>query len=235
MSRINLMQISFYMLVFCQSAFASEDLIKKVTQHFQVGNFQEIFNLKSQINLPKSPYETAYIHYRLAFNTLKKGKKEDTVKLLTAAEKALKTIQNPKSRDFSLLASVYSLWAGTGALNGPVYGAKSSKAIKQAEKLDPQNPQVFLVKGVSAYHTPMLFGGSNKTAAKYLDKAINLYRSSDLNVVYSWGNAESLIWRAIINLKDDNNIAAERLILQVLEKNPKHQWAKEIWLEIKKQ
>jgi tetratricopeptide (TPR) repeat protein len=180
-------------------------------------------NLSSAIS-----YESAYLHYRLALSYMFSNSNDKAEALLDTAENILLSEQLKKdSLNYSLLASVYSLKAGLGLFSGAVYGKKSSKNIEKAEKLDINNPQVWLVKGLSAYHTPGIFGGSNKKALEYFNKAITLFSSNQDKITY-WGLEETLVWRAILHHKDGRQNDAIKDLKQALVLNSNFEWAKEI-------
>ncbi len=62
-------------------------------------------------------------------------------------------------------------------LNGPRYGALADRLLNEAERLNPNNPRVYLERATSLYYTPALFGGDKKKAREMLNMAEEKFRS----------------------------------------------------------
>ena len=55
------------------------------------------------------------------------------------------------------------------------YGAVFSENLKEAKEINPDNPRIYYLEGVSKFFTPKQFGGGKKTASPYFDKAEALF------------------------------------------------------------
>ncbi|MEW5251009.1 tetratricopeptide repeat protein [Microbulbifer discodermiae] len=206
---------------------AKSNEIGDITNAYLARDIVALEEIKAQLPSELS-YEVAYVNYRLALTLMLNEKKADAEILLNKAEAILteREVEN-SSLDYSLLASVYSLKAGMGMFSGPVNGKKSSDSILKAQKLDRQNPQIWLVKGLSAYHTPKVFGGSDNKAIQFFNKAIALY-SNDMDRAVYWGLEEALVWRAILHKKNGHEEEAIKDLERALHYRKNFPWAKEL-------
>ena len=175
-------------------------------------------------------YEQALAYYRLAVTHNLNAKQDKAIESLNLSMKLLEmeVEANPQDGEsWALLAQVYGLKIAFEPLKGVVYGPKASEALSNAHDINPQNPRVFLVKGISEYHTPAMFGGSKKGAVKSLTKAIALY-PQDKASNYHWGEADAYIWRglAYIDLGDKPKALADFQSAQLVA--PDNGWARDL-------
>jgi hypothetical protein len=72
---------------------------------------------------------------------------------------------------------------------GPESGMLSSKAVE----LDPDNPRAQYIKGQSAMYTPEQFGGGKAVAQKYLEAAVEKYKTFKpaSPAMPSWGEEQA--------------------------------------------
>jgi hypothetical protein len=56
-------------------------------------------------------------------------------------------------------------------------GPKSSDLLDRAKEIEPKNPRVWLISGMSAMFTPKMFGGGTDRAELDLRKAIALFET----------------------------------------------------------
>jgi hypothetical protein len=78
-------------------------------------------------------------------------------------------------------------------LKGPIYIAKATSALNDAEKLDPSNPRIYYLRGKSTMYTPKFFGGGKEAAIPIFEKAINRYESfiPQSKVHPDWGKEDA--------------------------------------------
>ena len=60
-------------------------------------------------------------------------------------------------------------------LSGMTLGPKSNGLLDRAKELEPKNPRVWLVSGMSAMFTPKMFGGGTDKAEQELRKSLDLF------------------------------------------------------------
>jgi len=73
------------------------------------------------------------------------------------------------------------------------YGKLFSEDLGKAKEMNPNNPRMYYLQGVSKFHTPKMFGGGKKAALPYFEKAEPLFaaeNSTDITKPY-WGKNEN--------------------------------------------
>jgi len=72
------------------------------------------------------------------------------------------------------------------------YGQQASGALQKGLKLDPNNPRLYYLQGMSLFGTPVQFGGGKDKAKPLFEKAIALYKSAQPKPLYpTWGLKQS--------------------------------------------
>ena len=57
------------------------------------------------------------------------------------------------------------------------YGMAATKAIQTGMKLNPSNPRMYYLQGMSLFNTPEQYGGGKDKAKPVFEKAISLYNA----------------------------------------------------------
>jgi hypothetical protein len=87
--------------------------------------------------------------------------------------------------------------------------AQSDEARTKAEKLEPDNPRLFLMDGISTYYMPEMFGGGAKKAVPILEKSVELFGKRIEKEAYypDWGKdmAYGFLILAYIKRDDDGD------------------------------
>lgn len=175
-------------------------------------------------------YDKALANYRLGLNYSFTQQQDKALAALKAATKQLTTLVEIDSKDnesWALLAQVYGLQIAYQPMRGSELGPKSAMALTTAQNISPNNPRVLLVKGVSKYNTPAMFGGSKHEALKVLSRAIAEY-ANDQYSEYHWGHAEAYTWRGLTQLELGNKAAALADWAKAVEISPNYGWAKNL-------
>jgi hypothetical protein len=72
------------------------------------------------------------------------------------------------------------------------YGRQAGTALQKALSLNPNNPRVYFLQGMSLFGTPAQFGGGKDKAKPVFEKAITLYKLENPQHLYpKWGQKES--------------------------------------------
>lgn len=73
------------------------------------------------------------------------------------------------------------------------YGKKAEEELKIAEKLDPNNPRVTLIKAEDTYFTPEQYGGSKTKGMELFKKSVAQFGSYTPKAAFepNWGKAEA--------------------------------------------
>lgn len=134
----------------------------------------------------------------------------------------------------ALLASLYGFKIGTKWYLGMTLGPKASGCFDKAVEIDSLNPRVFLLLGISKYHTPSLFGGGLDKAKSNLLKSARLYGNSTPadSLLPDWGHEEVYAWLGKICMDEKDYPQAEIQFDNALQVNPECSWVK---YELKRQ
>lgn len=72
------------------------------------------------------------------------------------------------------------------------YGTEASTALQTGMQLDPTNPRLYYLQGMSIFGTPEQFGGGKDKAKPVFQKAVDLYKTFKVKPLYpSWGQKEA--------------------------------------------
>ena len=58
------------------------------------------------------------------------------------------------------------------------YGKEAGDALTKGMQLDPNNPRVYYLQGMSLFNTPEQFGGGKDKAKPLFEKAVELYKAA---------------------------------------------------------
>ncbi|MCD6086787.1 MAG: hypothetical protein J7K11_02360 [Candidatus Hydrothermae bacterium] len=104
------------------------------------------------------------------------------------------------SDDLAFLGYCYNtLIPLRGFTSAPSLGKKSSDAFKRARAKGPDNPRVYLLRGISVYRRPKSFGGGAGKALPLLNRSLEL--CNDDKGPVKWGKRVALVHKALA-LKD---------------------------------
>ena len=72
------------------------------------------------------------------------------------------------------------------------YGKAAGEALARGLQLNPNNPRLYYLQGMSLFNTPAQFGGSKEKAKKMFEKAIDLYGKEQPKPMYpKWGKKQT--------------------------------------------
>ena len=72
------------------------------------------------------------------------------------------------------------------------YGQEAAADLQAGMKLDPNNPRLYYLQGMSVFGTPEAFGGGKKNAKPLFEKAVALYKTFQVKPLYpNWGEKEA--------------------------------------------
>lgn len=110
---------------------------------------------------------------------------------------------NPKNSEIQVLFKMaYSLKMMVSPMQRYMtFGKEAEKHLDLAEKLNPENPRVTLLKAEDTYFTPRQFGGSKEKGMLLFEKALHQFEkfklSNDLDP--NWGKAEAAYFISLKN------------------------------------
>jgi tetratricopeptide (TPR) repeat protein len=131
----------------------------------------------------------------------------------------------------ALRSAVLGMMIGSNPLKGMTLGPRSNSETEKAVELGPDNPRVWLVRGIGAMNTPAMFGGGLGKAEEYLKKSITLFATdTPQHPAPSWGRHEAHIWLGQVYAKQDRVADARAEYQKALAIEPDDQWVKTILL-----
>jgi hypothetical protein len=72
------------------------------------------------------------------------------------------------------------------------YGMDAANALKKGMQLDPNNPRLYYLQGMSLFNTPEQYGGGKDRAKPVFQKAVDLFKTAQVKPLYpNWGLKES--------------------------------------------
>ena len=186
-------------------------------------------------NDPLLLYYRAFALYRSATLYTGQKKNDEAKRVLVEADRLLEqaTTKSPTADALALHSSVMGLQIGLSSnpLAGMTLGPKSSGILDRAKELEPGNPRVWLISGMSAMFTPKMFGGGTDKAERDLRKAITLFEADHPAAPNpSWGRADAYIWLGQALQKEEKPAEAKAAYEKALEIQPGNQWVRRVLL-----
>lgn len=206
------------------SALAGQVEIDRIEQAAGVLDITELKTIAAEL----SGYDLALAYYRIALSANLKGQSSEAKESIDQAMDLLETLDesSPDNVEIkALLAQVYGYKIALDPIKGMYYGPKANSTLSSAESLQANNPRVLLVKGISKFNTPGIFGGNTEAAYQAFEQAITAY-AKDQYSDYHWGQAETYTWRGLISMQKGDTEKAKSDWQQALTINPDYGWAK---------
>lgn len=145
-----------------------------------------------------------------------------------ANSEKLASIDDYESEGKTLLSAIYMMKIATNPMSAVTLTPKIHLLLDEAQKINPDNPRSFIIRGIMKLQTPAMFGGSIEDASKNFAKAIQIFDKDDeVNKIKPhWGYLESLAWMGITQEKLDNLDAAIFSYQKALNVEPDYAWIK---------
>lgn len=152
--------------------------------------------LKAMPAAPRVAYAIGYAERRLAY--LPGTSKSDRAALLADAAKRFEEVvrAEPKNAEaHALLGSILGAMIGGSPFRAMELGPASGRAMDRALALQPNNPRVLLLAGISALMKPAEFGGGAEVAEPILQRAASIFAQEPADRPWpNWGRAEVQMW-----------------------------------------
>lgn len=72
------------------------------------------------------------------------------------------------------------------------YGQEAAGALNKGLQLDPNNPRIYYLQGMSLFNTPEQFGGGKDKAKPLFEKAVALFKAEQSRALYPhWGQKQT--------------------------------------------
>lgn len=175
---------------------------------------------------PLRAYTLAYVNSRLV-PVLPEDRKAEQQTLLEEAAEALHQSLAVAPRDaeaHALLGAVYGAQIGLSPWRAMTLGPRIAAAFEKAEQLGPENPRVFLQKGISLLFVPRALGGGPAAAERELRRAEALFARERTRQWPDWGRVDVLAWLGQARAKQGDREGARALYRRALALAPGHAW-----------
>jgi tetratricopeptide (TPR) repeat protein len=112
-------------------------------------------------------------------------------------------------------------------------GQRGLSRLRRAEKLDPSNPRVVLVRGTAKIVLPKIFGGNPKDAVKLFEKALATVRQEhrfmDLSVCEygEWAQVDLLNWLGRAMARQGSKKESMEAYNRALARSPGNYWVQQ--------
>ena len=191
--------------------------------------FETAMKEDSSSSLPL--YYITYADYKLLEMNLRSSGDGLFDKYYEEAEKNAEQLSKTNSIESEgkvLLAAVYMMKIANNPMSAIGLSGKILELLDDAEKIDPANPRVYLIRGSMKFNTPKMFGGSYEDAAMNFRKAISLFEKQEQadSLKPSWGYLESMAWLGRAYEQLNNNDSAKFIYQKALSVEPEFGWIK---------
>jgi tetratricopeptide (TPR) repeat protein len=129
----------------------------------------------------------------------------------TARIKLLESLAaQPLAETHALLAMTMGRMIGLDQIYSPTLGPLIPKEMNAAIAMAPNNPRIWLLRGIQSFYTSEEYGGGLPVAETQLKKAIELFATDNpAPPAPFWGKAEAYVWLGQV-LQKQNRIAEAR-------------------------
>ena len=188
-------------------SFTAQTLEEKLTSAFLSFDTTQVFSAKiaasSKLELLANMesenfavnYYAAYSKAMISYMETDKDRKDMYLDIADSFLSKVRLLQ-PKNEETYILAALIAnaRLVVDGGSRWKVQGDIFNANIDSAKAINPSNPRIYHIKGVSVYFTPKMFGGGSKNALEYLEKAKTLFQAQvngNILVPY-WGEKRNL-------------------------------------------
>ncbi|WP_241330019.1 hypothetical protein [Chryseobacterium arthrosphaerae] len=202
--------LSFALALVSLTAFAQTDYEKimkdkiakietcKTPEDFQAlaNDFQRIGSKESSQWLP--PYYAALAQIQKGRVMMRNGNMQDLDGVAAQAEKYLGTAQSLAGADNAEIRLLKKMAYSLRMMVSPQQrymtdGARAAEELNIAEKLDPANPRIALIKAEDIYFTPEQYGGSKTKGLEMFKDAVAKFNAYKPKTALdpNWGRGEA--------------------------------------------
>ncbi|MDQ6771111.1 MAG: tetratricopeptide repeat protein [Gemmatimonadota bacterium] len=201
------------------------------------GNLQGLRNAsalldRALIAYPNDPWLLHYQGYELYRESglLDGGSgSEEVDPSLVAATARIKLLESlavqPIPETHALLAMVMGRMIGGDQAYAPTMGPLIPQQTSAALAIGPNNPRVWLLRGIQSFYTPPEYGGGIPVAERQLNKAIELFATDNPTPpAPAWGKAEAYVWLGQVLQKQNRIGEARAAYNKALSAQPDYPW-----------
>lgn len=180
-----------------------ESLNKAFLQMDSVKSLSDMMSVSAQFDMIASRWENEwssnyYAAYAkvIASFIVQDSKKKDL--FLDEADKYLEKIKPLDSQNeetYVLAALITSARIAVDGQNrGMQYSGILNQDLEKAEKINPDNPRIYYLKGSALFYQPEMYGGGKTIAKPYFEKAKELFAKETKTSILKphWGEKQNL-------------------------------------------
>jgi len=126
-------------------------------------------------------------------NNLDKDANSEKVKALCTKAEALATDNTDKAEIYSLrnMAAIQQMVVDPQT-RWQTYGVEAGAALQKGMELNPDNPRLYYLQGMSLFNRPAQFGGGKDKAKPVFEKAVALFKADQSKPLYPhWGQKQA--------------------------------------------
>jgi tetratricopeptide (TPR) repeat protein len=190
--------------------------------------FQHIY--KSDTSNFEALYNLILAEYKLIEMGMRPGNEQLFDKYYESALTNAKLLSDQKefsAEGMTLSAAVYMMKIANSPIRAVTLSSKIHSLLDEAEKIKPEFPRIYLIRGMMKYNTPGIFGGSYEDALKNFNKSASLFEKLNKDTAtIDWGYVEALTWTGRSQEKLEDFEAAIFSYKKVLSIEPDFSWVK---------
>lgn len=214
---------------------------REIAAAYPAGDIERIARARALVEraLTRWPDDAWLLHY-LGFAlyreaTLRQNAagEADIDGLLERAQDALERSAEarPVPETQALLATVLGQRIGSNPIRGITLGPRSNQWMDRAVESGPENPRVWLLRGIGAIFKPRMFGGGLDKAEADLRRAIELFEAdAPAPPAPAWGRGEAWLWLGQVLQRGERIDDARAAYRKALEYEPENVWVRETLL-----
>ena len=188
---------------FAQSTYEKlmSEKIQLLNKTESVNEYQSLFD--DFVNIGKEQQKEALPYYYAALSAMKKGKAEQKQGITKDLEyyaglgekfATLSESMSPSAENHILLSMSYALRVSLDPKGKmETYGKKAAEELAKAERMDPKNPRIVLLKAENTYNLPANFGGSKEKGLQLFKQSLDLFKTYKAKSIVSpnWGQTDA--------------------------------------------
>jgi hypothetical protein len=160
------------------------------------GDFQNLANAFERIGDVEKTQWLPYYYAGLALTRIgwmdqKADKDANAEKIKALCDKAEAIDKNSEILSIRNMAATQQMMVDPQT-RWQTYGAEASADLQKGMQMDPNNPRLYYLQGMSLFNTPEQFGGGKDKAKPVFEKSVELYKKQEHKPLYpSWGQDEA--------------------------------------------
>jgi hypothetical protein len=159
-------------------------------------DFQNVANAFERIGDAEKTQWLPYYYAGLALTRIgwidqKVDKDANAGKIKTLCDKADAIDKNSEILSIRNMAATQEMMVDPQT-RWQTYGMEASADLQKGMQLDPNNPRLYYLQGMSLFNTPEQFGGGKDKAKPVFEKSVELFKKQEHKPLYpSWGQDQA--------------------------------------------